>query len=138
MVDHLRTAYPIEGCGVLVGKKTPEGALEIDRAVGTRNAEIQRGTDRYTIEPLDFLAIERELDKRQDGSRIVGFFHSHPDAPARPSSTDLEMAQGLVDVTQEFYIYAIVNIEKDTIGEIKFWQLSDDGKKFIQIQISKP
>ena len=131
--DHLAAAYPLEGCGVLVGIKE-QNAAQIIRAVGTRNADIQRATDKFTIEPLDLLGIERRLGAEWKGFRIVGFFHSHPDAPAQPSVTDLEMAQGLFEVTQEFYIYAIVSIDAGIPQEARYWQLSEDALKFRELK----
>lgn len=132
MYDHSSAAYPFEGCGVFVGKKMDNGAIEIVRTIATRNSAQSR-KDQFTIDPHDLLTIERELDKRCDGSRIVGFFHSHPDSRALPSSTDLEMAQGLFDVTREFYIYAIVGVDKGVAGEITFWRLSENALQFTNV-----
>lgn len=101
-------------------------------AAATRNSETHRGEDRFSIHPLDFLAIERELDAAKDGTRIVGFFHSHPDSAARPSSIDVEMAQGLFDVTQAYYVYAITRVDAGRPGETTYWRLARDGSKFVE------
>jgi len=45
---------------------------------------------RYQISPAELIRIQREA--RNAGQDIVGFYHSHPDWPARCSSTDLEEA----------------------------------------------
>lgn len=127
---HLLAAYPHEGCGVLIGRNSDKATLDVTRAAGTRNAEKIRGHDRFSIEPLDYLHIERDMDKARTGLKIVGFFHSHPDAPATPSATDLEMAQGLFDVTQEHFVYSITSIHGASIGNTSYWRLNADATKF--------
>jgi len=129
---HLIHAYPNEGCGVLIGS-TADDRIEISRAAGARNAEMKRGADRFEIEPRDLMAIERELDARRDGSQVVGFFHSHPDAPARPSVTDLEMARGLFDVTRAFYVYAIARVSAGGFEEISYWRLAEELGGFVEL-----
>jgi len=124
--EHLARAYPCEGCGILIGKSTPDNRLEILRAIGTRNAETVRGEDRYAIDPRDLMMVEQSLIGNKDGLRIVGFFHSHPDSIARPSSTDLAMALGLFDVAHEFYVYAISSVMAGTPEPATYWTLGDD------------
>ena len=117
----------------MIGHDSRPGTIVISRAIGTRNAEKARGADRFTIEPRDLMAIERELDARGDDTRIIGYFHSHPDAPARPSATDLEMARGLFGVARRFYVYAIVTVSSKGQGEFGFWRLRDDLNGFVEL-----
>ncbi len=132
--ETLLSAYPLEGCGVLVGKESAEGILEISSAVKVRNSETIRGADRYAIDPRDYLAIETDLAKRRDGTRIVGFFHGHPDAPARPSRVDLEMAQGLFDVARTFFVYAIASVDSNQVHAIRFWKLTQNLNEFVEMK----
>ncbi len=46
--------------------------------------------NRYNIDPAELIRIQRAGRKR--GEDIVGFYHSHPDHPARWSATDLAEA----------------------------------------------
>jgi proteasome lid subunit RPN8/RPN11 len=46
--------------------------------------------NRYHIDPRELIRIQRE--GRERGEDIVGFYHSHPDHPARWSPTDLAEA----------------------------------------------
>jgi proteasome lid subunit RPN8/RPN11 len=133
MRSHLANAYPLEGCGVLIGRCSDPQHIDIHRAIGTRNSERNRGEDRYSIDPFDYRAIEHRLRTANDGTRIVGFFHSHPDAPARPSSVDLEMAQGLFEVTREYSVYAIVSVSGGSALNATFWQLASDVSHFIEM-----
>ena len=134
MRSHLAPAYPFEGCGVLIGTASATSRVDIFEAIGTRNSELTRGEDRYSIHPSDYAAIERDLLAGKDGARIVGFFHSHPDAPAWPSAVDLEMAQGLFDVTREFYVYAIVSVSGGVAHNAAFWRLVPDASRFVELR----
>ncbi len=49
--------------------------------------------NRYNIDPRELIRIQRE--GRERGEDIVGFYHSHPDHPARWSATDLAEAHWL-------------------------------------------
>ena len=92
---HARTGYPHEVCGVLVGS-TREGVVRVARIVAVANRETERPAVRYQIAPEDLIAVQRAA--RGDALDIVGYFHSHPDHPARPSETDRRIAaEGLSD-----------------------------------------
>jgi proteasome lid subunit RPN8/RPN11 len=84
---HAEEGYPNEICGVLIG---PAGKGWISEARRARNAVIERARDRYEIDPVDQLRIQRECDA--GGLEILGYYHSHPDHPARPSVFDTERA----------------------------------------------
>lgn len=96
MVEHCKSVYPNEGCGILVGKR--EGEIWIvHRSVPVPNRNEERARDRFEISPKDYLRVEKEA--RQDGLDIVGFFHSHPDVPPFPSATDAQFAwQGFINI----------------------------------------
>jgi proteasome lid subunit RPN8/RPN11 len=93
--DRLRrygeTTYPHESCGILIGYATPEGNV-VMQAIPVENAA-PSPRNRYQIAPADLIRIER--DSRAQNQKIVGFYHSHPDHPARPSATDLAEAHWL-------------------------------------------
>lgn len=83
---HGEEGYPYEICGVMVGRAGRQKLVtEVHRA---RNIETSRAHDRYTIDPVDYIRIERDADRR--GLEVVGYYHSHPDHPARASATDAQ------------------------------------------------
>jgi proteasome lid subunit RPN8/RPN11 len=59
---------------------------------------------------------------------VLGFYHSHPDHPARPSQYDLDHAW-------PFYSYVIVAIEKREPGAMTCWQLDERTSQFRQQEI---
>ena len=86
---HGGDTYPHECCGVLLGK------MDGDKRVVTSIARCGNTRDdsphnRYNIDPRELVRIQRE--GRERGDDIVGFYHSHPDHPARWSPTDLAEA----------------------------------------------
>lgn len=84
---HAEEGYPNEICGILVG---PRGGRRATRARRARNTIDQRAHDRYEIDPRDLIRIQREADDA--GEDVVGYYHSHPDHPARPSVFDADRA----------------------------------------------
>ena len=89
---HGEVAYPHESCGVLVGVERG-GHRVVRRAVPCHNARADSPANRYHIDPRELVRIQREARAR--GLDIVGFYHSHPDHPARWSPTDLAEAHWL-------------------------------------------
>ena len=87
--QHGEETYPHECCGVLLGQMGDDGRVvtSIARAGNTRNDSPH---NRYHIDPKELIRIQRE--GRERGEDIVGFYHSHPDHPARWSQTDLAEA----------------------------------------------
>jgi proteasome lid subunit RPN8/RPN11 len=113
--EHARQEYPHECCGFLVGRIEGDDH-HVLAAVAARNAhpESQRRRDRFTIDPAEFYRVEKEA--RQKGHAIIGFYHSHPDHPARPSATDREWAHPV-------YSYVIVAVHQGVPVEMTSWQL---------------
>lgn len=60
------------------------------RALHCCNTQTDSAESRYNIDPKDLIRIQ--FDSREEGLAILGFYHSHPDHPARWSQTDLAEA----------------------------------------------
>ena len=88
--QHGEATYPHECCGVLVGEFVGSGDKAVKAAVPCGNTRTDSLANRYHISPSELVRIQR--DAMLDGQDIVGFYHSHPDHPARWSSTDLAEA----------------------------------------------
>ena len=112
---HGEAAYPAECCGAMVGRV--EGAA---KEVLRLSPAVNRRTDdphRYLIAPDDLRQLEREV--REAGREIVGYYHSHPDHPARPSAFDAEHAW-------PWYSYLIVRIDRGRGVDMASWVLDDE------------
>jgi len=88
--QHGEATYPHECCGVLVGEFDEAVGKAVRTVVQCRNTRTDSPQNRYHISPSELVRIQREA--LLAGQDIVGFYHSHPDHPARWSSTDLDEA----------------------------------------------
>jgi proteasome lid subunit RPN8/RPN11 len=86
---HGEETYPCECCGVLLGQIEGD-ERHVSQVVACGNTRGDRPQDRYNIAPAELVRIQRQ--GRERGLDIVGFYHSHPDHPARWSQTDLAEA----------------------------------------------
>ena len=124
LLSHARAGYPHEVCGVLVGT-AGAGAARVARVVAVPNRETESPRVRYQIAPEDLIAIQRAA--RSDGLDIVGYYHSHPDHPARPSETDRRIAaEGLSDGV--VHVVCGVAGGHDTVATA--WVFRDAGQAF--------
>ena len=123
---HAERDYPNECCGALLGRAgaapTPGNtkwvlALE---PVGNRR-EGNAATHRFLITSDDYRAIERVAGEKS--LDVLGFYHSHPDQPARPSQYDLEHAL-------PSFSYIIVAVRAGTAEAFTSWTLDDDRAAF--------
>ena len=80
-------AYPLEGCGLLIGS-APAAGDAVERFVSIRNeAESSRI---YQLDGREYATAALQADK--DGLDIVGVMHSHTHTAAFPSPTDVAEA----------------------------------------------
>jgi proteasome lid subunit RPN8/RPN11 len=111
---HGEQSYPEECCGVLLGEPGQDGWL-VRAAIPARNADAGSRMRRYSIAAEELVRIESEA--RRLGLAIAGFYHSHPDHPAKWSATDFaeahwlgcsyvitEVAEGKATVTNSFLL----------------------------------
>ena len=111
MVAHCLRAFPLEGCGLLVG--IPDTDI-VERAVGTENAD---GSSRvYSIAPRDILRTDREAEAA--GMSIIGVFHSHTHTDPYPSPTDVAQAP---DPT---WHYVLVSL-RDEVAAVRSYRIAD-------------
>ena len=117
---HGEKTYPHECCGALLGRDAnSEGRPE--REILELYPLVNRREDsprtRFSVAPGDVVAADRAAEAR--GLDVVGWYHSHPDHPARPSEYDREHAW-------PWYSYIIVSVAKGVAGEMTSWRLQDD------------
>ena len=86
---HGEETYPHECCGVLLGQAEDDGRT-VTKTIRCENTRSDSPHNRYHIAPQELVRVQRQA--REDGLEIVGFYHSHPDHPARWSQTDLAEA----------------------------------------------
>jgi proteasome lid subunit RPN8/RPN11 len=128
--QHGEETYPHECCGVLLGQLDSDGirvVTSIARAGNTRNDSPH---NRYNIDPRELIRIQRE--SRERGEDIIGFYHSHPDHPARWSVTDLAEAHWFG------CSYVITSVDRGKAAVTNSFELSgsnENDKKFLDEKI---
>lgn len=89
VLDHAQADAPMEACGVFVGER--DGDLRRVTAVRRVPNVADAPRVRYELDPEATLAVFDEA--AATGMEVVGFYHSHPSGPGRPSTTDREHAR---------------------------------------------
>lgn len=116
--SHGAETYPDECCGALIGR---DGAVTSTYALPNTTEEGPRR--RFRVRPQDY----RDAEQRAaaGGADLLGFYHSHPDHPARPSQYDLDHAW-------PFFSYIIVSVRGGVPEDITSWRLREDRSAFDQ------
>ncbi len=122
MCTHAGAGYPEEVCGVLVGRDAP-GVRQVLGHERVANVRADARDHRYLIDGDDLRRIEARV--AAESLDVLGFYHSHPDHPAEPSTVDRERAW-------PWYTYIIVPVAGGRSGEPRAWRLRDDGSAFTE------
>jgi len=124
---HGAETYPHECCGALLGRD--DEAREILGLFPLINRRDDSPQNRFSVTAQDVLDAEKFA--RQQELDVVGWYHSHPDHPARPSAYDRDHAW-------PWYSYIIVSVAQGQPQDMTSWRLNDDRQQFspegIQIQ----
>ena len=122
---HGAETYPQECCGALLGHDGETGR-EVTALFPVVNRSEDSPRNRFSVTAEDVLIVERAAGEK--GREVVGWYHSHPDHPPRPSEYDREYAW-------PWYSYIIVSVEKGTPKEMSSWQLAGDRSGFSEEKI---
>lgn len=120
-------AYPHECCGALLGDSAgAREARRLLRAVPLPNGCEGAREHRYVIDADGFR--RAEATAAASGVEFIGIYHSHPDAPAEPSRTDLANAW-------PWYTYVIVSVRDGIPADVRAWRLADDRTCFCEEEV---
>ena len=114
--------YPNECCGALIGR---DGVVA--HTLGLPNVTDEGPRRRFRVSDRDYLQCEKRA--KELGGELLGFYHSHPDHPAKPSQYDLDHAL-------PFFSYIIVAVRAGTPEDMTSWQLREDRSAFDQEQLT--
>lgn len=122
---HGAETFPHECCGALLGRDISNEFGQEQREVSALFPLINRRDDsprnRFAVTAEDV----RDAEKagRQQNLDVVGWYHSHPDHPARPSQFDRDHAW-------PWYSYIIVSVMAGLPAEMTSWRLNDDRQDY--------
>lgn len=111
IVEHGRSDFPYEVCGLLAGRRAlPESG----EGPGARPAQVQalyrvpndsRSMTYYSMEPKAMLHAFNDMDDRE--LDLLAIYHTHTHTEAFPSPTDVELA------TYPDAVYVICSLQDD-------------------------
>ena len=125
---HAEGGFPNEICGILLGKER-DGSRVILNSMPIENSfETDEQYHRFSITPQAMFAAERLA--RRDKMDVLGVYHSHPDAPARPSEYDREHAAWTA------WTYIIISVESGKAADLRAWHLEEDRSAFKEVDVT--
>ena len=130
--QHGAESYPNECCGALLGRDADSEA--IPARVAREVLEIFPLVNRREDSPRNRFFVSSEdahnADKaaQAQGLDLIGWYHSHPDHPARPSEYDREHAW-------PWYSYIIVSVHSGSPRDMTSWRLQDDRSAFVAEEV---
>lgn len=119
--EHGERAYPEEACGFLLGPLPEGGRRHVVAAVAAENARQGDRGHRFVIPADEVRRMEASLTGT--GREILGYYHSHPDHPARPSEYDRDRAW-------PWYLYLVLAVHQGRAAALNAFELTAEGREF--------
>ncbi|HEY3332995.1 MAG TPA: M67 family metallopeptidase [Capsulimonadaceae bacterium] len=113
-------AYPDEGCGVLWGE-TIDGVKHVRAVEEVPNDSGGDKRRRFELSAATLFSLTKR--ERTGPHKLLGFYHSHPDHPAVPSSVDKDAAWPV-------YSYPIISVVHGHTTTWNSWVLKEDGSGY--------
>jgi proteasome lid subunit RPN8/RPN11 len=110
MIDHARSDFPYEVCGLLAGS---DGRM----TAHYRIPNAARSMTFYNMDPTAMLRAMNDMDDHEWD--LLGIYHSHTHTEAYPSATDVDLA---------FYadaVYLIVSLQDADAPQIRAFDIVD-------------
>ena len=101
MIAHAKADFPLECCGILAGKD--DTISHIYKVINNDKSRVS-----YLMDPKEQIRVFKEM--RTLGIEMKAIYHSHPNHPAYPSMTDVELAY----YPDAIYIIISINNNKET------------------------
>jgi len=137
--EHGVETYPYECCGALLGrdlgltenavadKKSHSVSREVLSLFPLVNRRDDSPRNRFSVTADDVRDAEKTASAQ--GLEVIGWYHSHPDHPARPSDYDRDHAW-------PWYSYIIVSVHTGVPQDMTSWRLKDDRSGFLEEKIA--
>jgi len=120
LLDLAREGAPEEICGVLGGR-----GRSVTHAESVRNVAVDPER-RYELDPA---ATIEAIDRVEESAEHLGFYHSHPRGPPRPSATDE------AEATWAGYVYCIVSVPESTV---RAWRWTGEAFERLAVAVEEP
>ena len=120
MIAHAQTTLPNEACGLLGGK-----AGRVHAVYPGANAE--HSPVRYRMAPQEQMRAMEAIELA--GGDVLGIFHSHPEGPPVPSTTDL---------AQAYYpdaVYVILARQRSGVWQMRGYNIKKGRSQKVALQV---
>ncbi len=136
--EHGIETYPYECCGALLGtdydglaNDPNQESRKVSREVLSLFPLVNRRDDsprnRFAVTADDVREAEKAASAQ--GLEVIGWYHSHPDHPAKPSDFDRDHAW-------PWYSYIIISVHTGVPQDMTSWRLKDDRSGYLEEKIS--
>ncbi|MDR1540892.1 MAG: M67 family metallopeptidase [Clostridiales bacterium] len=124
--DFSENEYPNECCGVILGRMEDGASVASQLQKASNSSEESARRRRFSISPEELM--KADVRARKLGLDVIGFYHSHPDAPAVPSERDRELAFPV-------YSYVIVSVMEGKARDFRSWVMRGGafGEEVVEI-----
>jgi len=126
LYHHISEKYPLEACGILLGK-IENGIAIVTRILPLRN--IKESRTEFWIDEKEW--IEKILEAQKQGLEYIGLYHSHPDAEPLPSPSDRHK---MLECPGE--VWLIVGYSPSGIN-MAAYRVGDDGYSLLSLRVQK-
>ncbi len=127
---HAIAGYPFEVVGLLAGDAA---AGRVTRVVPLLNERADSPRNRYVVSGLVVHRAEQAL--AEEGIALLGYYHSHPDHPARWSDYDRDHALP----NMAYLIVAVRGADQPapTVHETQVWRLLEDRSAMVALNFQE-
>ncbi|MEM2952966.1 MAG: M67 family metallopeptidase [Candidatus Bathyarchaeia archaeon] len=103
---HARKCYPLEACGILVGRVKGEERV-VTEVYHTKN--MLASSSSYQIDPIEQLRVFEKAELMN--LNVLGFYHSHPFWDSYWSKADDEASKLWIG-----YVFLIISLKKEEVN----------------------
>lgn len=135
---HAVEDYPAECCGMVFGPKSDDSLARVRTCVNAQDKYHaldpetfpRKAKTAYFIEPLELLAIDKELSANNE--RIAVIFHSHIDVDAYFSEEDVRRAVSDGEPIYPGTAYLVLSVVNGKIANEKTFYWDPEQKNFVE------
>lgn len=125
---HAHADAPNECCGLIIGTLSDEAA-QVCEIHPSKNLTIHDPEKTFEVDPKLRFDLMRAAQLREDGTDIIGHYHSHPRGLAKPSVTDLSMAH------EPDMIWLICGLDEDDNISLGAFRARSDRTAFETLEL---
>ena len=125
MIAHAEEAYPNECVGAMIGS-TEGSQKKVETALRLENSADGSQRAYYELKPEHLMQADKAA--REQGKDLIGIYHSHPDADAYFSETDLKNSC-------PWYSFVVLSVKNGKFDHANSWLPDADQTKAEQEEL---